>query len=71
MEGLSAFTGIRTENSDSNISMMQPTDQSMRHDATDPLNRTREWRILVAPHWREATGDRPAEVIHRLGWPQS
>jgi hypothetical protein len=25
---------------------------------------------LVAPHWREATGDRPAEVIHRLGWPQ-
>ena len=30
------------------------------------------WGSSVAPlHRREATGDRPAEVIHRLGWPQS
>jgi hypothetical protein len=33
-------TVVCTENSDSSILMMQPTDQSKRHDATDPLNRT-------------------------------
>src|SRR5262249_45960825 len=38
---------VCTENSDSNILMMQPADQGVRNDATAPLNGTPEWRILV------------------------
>src|SRR6266568_1880620 len=36
-----------TENSDSNILMMQSADHGMRHDVSDPLNRAGGWRILV------------------------
>ena len=32
---------------DSNVLVMQPTDNGMRHDASDPLNRAGDWRILV------------------------
>ena len=38
---------VRTENSDSGVLVMKPTDQGMRHDATDPLNRARDRRIFV------------------------
>ena len=34
------------ENSDSDVLVMQTADQGMRHDASDPLNWTREWRIF-------------------------
>jgi hypothetical protein len=30
---------VRTEKSDSGVLVMKPTNQGMRHDATDPLNR--------------------------------
>ena len=32
---------VCTKNSDSNVSVVQPADQRMRHDAADRLNRTR------------------------------
>src|SRR5215469_5056654 len=36
-----------TENLDSRVLVMQSTENSMRPDATDPLNRSREWRVFV------------------------
>ncbi len=36
-----------TENSDSNVLVMQAADQGMRYDASGALNRTRDGRILV------------------------
>src|SRR6516164_9495100 len=38
---------VCTENLDSHVLVMQSTENSMRPDATDPLNRAREWRIFV------------------------
>jgi hypothetical protein len=38
---------VCTENSDSHVVVMQSAEERMRRDATDPLNRTREWRIFV------------------------
>jgi hypothetical protein len=35
------------ENLDSHVLVMQSTENSMRPDATDPLNRAREWRVFV------------------------
>jgi hypothetical protein len=37
---------VCAENSDSDVLVMQTADQGMRRDASDPLNWTREWRIL-------------------------
>jgi len=37
----------RAENLDPGVSVMQSTNQGMRHDAPDSLNRARDWRILV------------------------
>jgi len=37
---------VCVENSDSDVLVMQTADQGMRHDASDPLNWAREWRIL-------------------------
>ena len=53
---------VCSENSDTNILMMQPADQSMRHDATVPLSRTREWRVLVQRAMRSR-----GVVIARIG----
>jgi hypothetical protein len=39
--------GVCTENSDSDVLMMQSADHGMRHDVSDPLNRAGGWRILV------------------------
>jgi ABC-type uncharacterized transport system substrate-binding protein len=39
--------GVRTENSDSDVLMMQSADHGMRRDVSDPLNRAGGWRILV------------------------
>jgi hypothetical protein len=38
---------VCAENSDSNVLVMKPTDQGVRHDASDLLNRPRDRRILV------------------------
>jgi hypothetical protein len=38
---------VRTENSDSGVLVVKSAYQGMRHDATDPLNRARDRRILV------------------------
>jgi hypothetical protein len=38
---------VCAENSDSDVLVMQPADQRMQHDASNPLNRARNWRILV------------------------
>ena len=38
---------VCTENLDSHVLVMQSTENSMRPDATDPLNRAREWRVFV------------------------
>jgi hypothetical protein len=40
-------TGVCTEKLDSDVLVMKPPDQGMRHDATDPLNRSRDRRIFV------------------------
>ena len=40
-------TPVCTENSDSHVVVMQSAEERMRRDATDPLNRAREWRIFV------------------------
>src|SRR5262249_856902 len=37
---------VCTENLDSDALMMQPADQGIRHDASNPLNWARDWRIL-------------------------
>ena len=39
--------GVCTGNSDSNVLMMQPADQGMRYDVSDPLNRARDRCSLV------------------------
>jgi hypothetical protein len=39
--------GVCTENSDSNVLVMQAADQGMRYDASGALNRARDGRILV------------------------
>ena len=38
---------VCTENSDSDVLVMQPADERMRYDTSVPLNRTRNWCILV------------------------
>jgi len=38
---------VCTENSDSNVLVMQPADQGIRYNASGLLNRARNWRILV------------------------
>jgi hypothetical protein len=38
---------VSTENSDSEILVVQPTDERMGRNASDPLNRTRYRGILV------------------------
>jgi hypothetical protein len=38
---------VCTENSDSNVLVMQAADQGMRYDASGALNRARDGRILV------------------------
>ena len=38
---------VCAENSDSDVLVMQRADQRMRHNASNPLNRARDWRILV------------------------
>ena len=45
-----------------------PGELSKAHDVE--TSRFNIWGSFCCPHWREATGDRPAEVIHRIGWPQ-
>jgi hypothetical protein len=40
-------TGVCTENSDSNVLVMQAADQGMRYDASGALNRARDGRVLV------------------------
>src|SRR5262245_48469895 len=42
-----ALEGVCTENSDSDVLMMQSADHGMRHDVSGPLNRAGGWRILV------------------------
>jgi hypothetical protein len=37
---------VCTENLDSDVLVMKSTDQGMRHDASDPLNRARDRRIF-------------------------
>ena len=37
---------VCAENSDSDVLVMQTVDHGMGHDASDPLNWAREWRIL-------------------------
>jgi hypothetical protein len=39
--------GVCTENSDSNVLVMQAADQGMRYDASGALNRARDGRVLV------------------------
>ena len=41
-----AGAAVCTENLDSDVLMMQPADQGMRHNASDPLNWARDRRIL-------------------------
>ena len=36
-----------TENSDSHVMVMQSAEERLRRDATDPLNRAREWHVFV------------------------
>jgi|SoiMetStandDraft_2_1073263.scaffolds.fasta_scaffold1273391_1 hypothetical protein len=43
----------RAENLDPGVSVMQSTNQGMRHDAPDSLNRARDWRILVPYGYHE------------------
>ena len=38
---------VRTEKLDSDVLVMKPADQVMRHDAANPLNRARDRRIFV------------------------
>jgi hypothetical protein len=38
---------VCTENSGSHVVVMQSAEERMRRDATDPLNRAREWRVFV------------------------
>jgi len=38
---------VCTKNSDPHVVVMQSAEERMRHDATDPLNRAREWRVFV------------------------
>ena len=38
---------VCTENSDSNVLVMQAADQGMRYDASGALNRARDGRVLV------------------------
>ena len=40
-------SGVRTEKLDSDVLVMKPPDQGMRHDASNPLNWARDRRILV------------------------
>ena len=35
------FDGVCTEKSDSDVLMMQPADEGLRYDASDPLDRSR------------------------------
>ena len=39
-------SAVCTENLDSDVLVMKSTDQGMRHDASDPLNRARDRRIF-------------------------
>jgi hypothetical protein len=44
---LGISTPVCTEKLDSDVLVMKPPDQGMRHDATDRLNRARDRRIFV------------------------
>jgi hypothetical protein len=48
---------VRTENSDSDVLVMKPADQGMRHDATDPLNRAHLEHPLSGPGIASALRD--------------
>ena len=54
-------TVVCTENSNSNILMMQPADQGMRHDATDPLSRTREYPCPISNSFSRPDNDQSVE----------
>jgi hypothetical protein len=41
---------VCTENSGSHVVVTQPAGERMRRDATDPLDRAREWRVFN-PLW--------------------
>src|SRR5262245_66567332 len=57
---------VCTENLDSDVLMMQPADQGMRHNASDPLNWARDRRILS----QGAMSSR-CVVIARIGFYES
>src|SRR5262245_39250622 len=57
---------VCTENLDSDVLMMQPADQGMRHNASDPLNWARDRRILS----QGAMSSRRV-VIARIGFRRS
>jgi len=59
----SLYTGVCAENSDSDVLVMQTADQGMGHDASDPLNWAREWRILGQGAMRSQ-----GVVIARIGF---
>ena len=42
-----AAIAVCTKNSDSHVAVMQSAKERMRRDATDSLNRARQWRIFV------------------------
>ena len=58
--------GVCTENLDSDVLMMQPADHGIRHNASDPLNRARDRRILS----QGAMSSRRV-VIARIGFYES
>ena len=57
---------VCTENLDSDVLMMQPADQGMRHNSSDPLNWARDRRILS----QGAMSSRRV-VIARIGFYES
>ena len=44
---MSSLEPVRTEKLDSDVLVMKPADQGMRHDAANPLNPARDRRIFV------------------------
>jgi tripartite-type tricarboxylate transporter receptor subunit TctC len=47
IKSLENLIAVRAENLNPDVLVMQPANQDMRHDASDPLNRARDRRILV------------------------
>jgi hypothetical protein len=54
---------VCTENLDSDVLMMQPADQGIRHNASNPPNRARDRRILS-----QGTMSSRRVVIARIGF---